>query len=361
MHWQRLVQKRGVTTPSVVIFASMDAWEGSSRLRAFAMAPALRALGWRVVLVTKHLEVSQRLRILRRERPDVLLFQKGRLPTHYPHFYVDALRAGTRVVFDLDDADYVHPVGSVQCAALAQAASLVTAGSHNVAAWCRQHCPNTHVLWTGTPDEGLAQPARPSQRGPVVTWAQMNPMKYKHEAAIVLSALDRIAQRTVFTLRLYGVEDAQEAQDFFARLRERGVQVQTMPFMPYDAFIESLRDCAAGLHVLASTSKFAEGKSFGKVLAYLSAGVPTIASNLHENPHFFRHKENGLLCNTADELGDACLLLLTSPALRDELSLQAWKDFQASLTIKATGARLDCLMRAMLREPPRPLPAFATS
>lgn len=348
VQWQRLVQRRSATTPRVVIFASMDRWEGSSRLRAFAMASALRSMGWRVVLVSKHLEVSQRQRILRQEKPDVLLFQKGRLPTHYPHFYQDAIAAGTRIVFDLDDADYVHPQGKVQCEALCKAASLVTAGSHNVAAWCSQHCPNTQVLWTGTPADGLAEPSPPSRRGPIITWAQMSPMKYKKEAAIVLEALEAISQRTVFTLRLYGVEDAQEAKDYFGRLPERGVQVQTMPFLAYDQFIDSLRECAAGLHVLSPASKFAEGKSFGKVLAYLSAGVPTIASNLHENPHFFRHGQNGLLCSTPQDISEAVLALLTTPAQRDVISRQAWKDFQASLTIEATSKRLDGLLRGVV-------------
>jgi hypothetical protein len=348
VHVARVSQRATPTTPRVVIFASMDAWEGSSRLRAYAMVPILQKLGWRATLVPKHLEVSQRQRILKLEKPHVLLIQKGRLPTHFPHFYSQALASGTKLVFDLDDADYVAKDQAVQCEALCKAASLVTAGSHNVATWCKQFAPRVEVLWTGTPTEGLPTPTAPSLRAPILTWAQMSPMKYKQEAAFVLEVLEAIASKAAFTFRLYGVEDEAQASDFFARIRERGVQVQMKPFMPYDQFIASLRECAVGLHVLSTTSKFAEGKSFGKVLAYLSAGVPTIASNLHENPHFFRDHHNGLLCTTRDEWAQACLTLLTKPQQRDLLANAAWEDFQAMLTTEAIGARLDTLLRSIL-------------
>lgn len=349
VHVQRLTQRGGANTPRCVIFASSDAWEGSSKLRAFEVAPVLRKLGWRVTVVPKHLEVSQRVRLLAAEKPNVLLIQKGRNPTHFPHFYEGALAAGTRLVFDLDDADYVSADQAVQCEVLCRRAVLVTAGSHNVATWCRQFSPRVEVLWTGTPATGLAVPSAASQRGPILTWAQMSPLKYKQEAAFVLDVLETIADKAAFTFRLYGVEDEAAAADYFARVRERGVQVQLKPFMGYEQFIASLRECAVGMHVLGTTSKFAEGKSFGKVLAYLSAGVPTIASNVHENPYFFRHEENGLLCNTREEWAAACLALLTKPALRDQLCKQAWSDFIAKLSIDAIGARLDGLLREVVR------------
>lgn len=350
VHLQRITQPSSPTTPRVMIFASSDAWEGSSKLRAFEVGPVLQKLGWRVTLVPKHLEVSQRLRILKLEKPHILLFQKGRSKAHFPAYYSAATAAGTRVVFDLDDADYVSPDQALQCEALCRAAVLVTAGSHNVQTWCKQFCSNTHVLWTGTPAAHLSTPAPASQRAPILTWAQMSPMKYRREAAIVLEGLERIADKAAFTFRLYGVPPEDEAQtsDYFARLREHGVRVQIMPFMPYGQFIDSLRECAAGLHILSSQSAFAEGKSFGKVLAYLSAGVPTIASNMHENPHFFKHDHNGLLATTPQEVAAASLALLTKPTLRDALATNAWTDFQSHLTIDAVGKRLDGLLRQVL-------------
>src|SRR5438105_589561 len=72
----------------------------SSGLRGYAVARELRQLAWRTIVIPKHLELSQRERVIRSEHPDIMILQKSRDPLNRPKFYPN-----TRCVFDIDDAD----------------------------------------------------------------------------------------------------------------------------------------------------------------------------------------------------------------------------------------------------------------
>src|SRR5450631_2932946 len=86
-----------------IVFCVDDGDNGmSSGLRGYALARELRKLGWRTIVIPKQLEFSQRQRILRLEKPDIIILQKSRHPMNRPKFY-----KGSICVFDIDDADFV--------------------------------------------------------------------------------------------------------------------------------------------------------------------------------------------------------------------------------------------------------------
>ena len=76
---------------------------------------------------------AQRQRIIRWEKPDVILIQKGRHALNWPHFY-----PGVPLVFDLDDADFLDNGQSKQLEACCAASRAVIAGSRRIANWCSQ-------------------------------------------------------------------------------------------------------------------------------------------------------------------------------------------------------------------------------
>lgn len=346
VHWERVRKPGGLRR--VVFFPNTAESCGSANLRAYELARALERCGWRATVVPAQLEKSQRQRILDLEKPDVAVMQKGRNPLNWPDYY----STNAKWVFDLDDADYKTPEQAVQCEVNCKLAHMVTAGSQNVAAWCKQFNSNVHVVWTGHPMPASRPAVRPSQRNVIVAWAQSDSMKYRDEAAIVQRAMIDAARPTPFTFRLYGVTPAtrDEANTYLQPMREAGLTCEAREFMPNSEFVASLNEVAVGLHVLAPTSHFAEGKSFGKVLAYLAADVPIVASDLHENPHFFKHRVNGMLVKTHEQYVEAIRELVRDGALRDAIADGGYASFRDELSIDAIAKRTDRLFRGLIGE-----------
>ncbi|MEM9294538.1 MAG: glycosyltransferase, partial [Planctomycetota bacterium] len=250
------------------------------------------------------------------------------------------------------------------------------AGSRNVAAYCRQHAPATHVVWTGcepTPapgsspapgstapdtacEPGSVSPVSPPNqtRKPVVAWGATSFTRYNHEAQLVEQAIAQIAaqrpagQRPV-TLHIYGARKKRYAAPMAQRLRNAGAQVRVFPMLSYAAFLKRLRKAAVGLQVISPEHAYAEGKSFGKVLAYLDADAAVVASSAVDHPLFFTHGRNGMLADpTPESWAHAITQLLDDPAARGQLVAQARQDFVARLTAKAAAKQLDRVLRIAL-------------
>lgn len=320
---------------------------GSSNLRAFAIGEQLAARGWQVTMLPETLTIAQRQRILRRVRPDVLLIQKARIPPNRP-----ALYPGIPVVFDLDDADWLNPVQASALEQCCRDACAVIAGSRLVADWCRQFSADVTVVWTGADvpaDRGPAQ----TTRAPIVAWASSEPMAYPVEAnfiARLIAALAATGQD--FSIRIYGIRDDAADGAYLDRLRESGVPVEGIGPLPYAAFLKSLQDVAVGLNPLIALDGFSQGKSFGKVLGYLSAGVPTISHPCVDHPDLFTDGVDGYLRDALDAWTEAARELIDQPTRREAMAQAAFETLRTHLSIGVVTDQVEAVLRRAMAGTP---------
>lgn len=321
--WQQASKR-----PCVVIFPSAQPWASASNLRAWLVAPELRKLGWRTVIVPEALSLSQRRRILRLERPDIVLLQQTRHLLNDP-----ALYAPYPCVLDADDADCLDPRHRDRIANCARNAAAVVGGSRFVAHALGEHHPfKPHVIWTCTPPSTVLPQQRPFAREPIVAWAHETPLAYPVEADLMQKVFISVAQRTRAIFWLFGVDEA-KAREWFAPIRAAGGTCEAVPRMPYEQYLERVAEAAIGLQPVCLDNEFSQGKSFGKVLAYLAGQVAVIASNNVDHPLFFRDGHNGrLVDNRAEEWSNAIVPLLEDRELRERTALAGWQDFQQRLT-----------------------------
>lgn len=327
--------------PRIAVFPSSTR-EGASLLRAWNMAEALRPLGWQALVVPMQLEAGQRRRLMRLFAPDLILFQQCRHPLN------DAAHAmGLPWVLDCDDADFLDPAMAPRLEATAQGALGVVCGSRFIRDWALRWNPNAAVIWTGTPVSATPPPDQRS-RGPVVAWAQASPAGYPMELAFVQALCARLWARGLrFRLRLYGVGPAEEAA-----IRAGfgpGAELELMPLMDYGAFLASLRDVAVGLSPIIAASPFSQGKSFGKILGYLDAGVPVIASDEADHALFFT-ADSGVVSNDPAVWEAAVVRLLSDGAARAAMAGAARDDMERRLSVAAAAERLDGVLRRWLAE-----------
>lgn len=341
VHCRRLASPN--RQPRLVIFPCGTRAVGSSHLRAWCLGVELRRLGWRVTIVPPQLELKQRERIVRFERPDLILLQKGRHPLNRPGLYPDGV-----CVFDLDDADYLDPNQLGQVVECCRGSELVIAGSRRVAKWCSDYNPNTTVIWTGAPSGPRPSVANRDRRR-IVAWAHSSPLRYPQEASLVQQTLCKAAASSPgFEFRLYGVGKRSEAEKFLKPIVAAGIAVRTFPYMPYARLLKSLGQVAIGLHPVSREDPYSGGKSFGKVLAYLDQDVAVVTSKANDHAEFIRHGKNGMLVETIDEWCTAIVALLDNPENRSRLVAAAHDDFQRRLTVQVAARLTDQALRAVL-------------
>lgn len=341
------VAKGGPAGRSILFFPSYWRTE-SSLLRVDRVAEVLRERAWSCVIAPPHLSVAQRRRLIAHMAPDIVFIHLARNAAHDPEFY-----PGRRVVFDMDDADWLNPRFRDRVAKCVAGAEGVIAGSRHLRDWCAANgARRMAVVWTGTPVSPGARPAHDA-RAPLVTWAQSDPFNYPAEFAFVEDVTTRLAaRRGGVRLRLYGWRDGDDAARL-APMEAAGVEIERLAPMPYAAFLASLRETAVGLSPVIESNAYSRGKSFGKILAYFDAKTPVVTSDAVDHPLLFTDRagaRNGVMSNDPEVWVDEIDDLLASPARRDAMAANAFETLKARLSADAAARQVEAFLLKVLAE-----------
>ncbi|GJL92599.1 glycosyltransferase family protein [Hyphococcus sp.] len=334
--WASVVSRFGQNGAGRILFLPSQAKDiGSSKLRVYDIAAEMKKLGWNTQIIPKQLELSQRRRIIKLFNPNYIFMQLTRHELNRAEYYL-----GRKLIFDIDDPDYLDERQTEHIVRACRGAALVVAGSRNIERWCRQYSGNVEVIWTGSPPTPTP-PADSAQRECVVAWAAGYPHLYPLEAALVFDIATAVKQRirnVVF--RLYGWNGGPAMEAYAAQFMSAGIKIEKVPYLPYEAFLSSLRDVAVGLHPIHPDFAASQGKSFGKLLAYMDAGVAVVTSAAADHALFYESGRNAMLVTEKNEWVDAICMLLERPDMRASMAKEAYADFLKRLTTEAAARRL---------------------
>ena len=333
MVWSRLIEMRALRRRPTVVFLQGD--EMAGRLRAGEVAEAMRADGWAAIVVPPQLSLSQRRRLLRAAAPAVTVLQQCRHPLNDPAL----IDVPTLTVLDIDDADWLDPANLERLERVTASVDLVVAGSRNVAEWCRTHQDDVEVVWTTAELPPL--PIRHEvNRPPVIAWASSGANELVAERKFVLRVLTEVAAAEPFELWIYGVRDEAEVLADYAPLISAGTTVRCHPTMRYGSFLRSLSAADIGLNPLChDENPYSSGKSFGKVLAYIGAGLAVVTTPTVDHPLFFEDGRNGVMASGEVAWAAAIIGLLRDPPRLRAMADAARADYVGRLD-PATASRL---------------------
>lgn len=299
---------------SLLVFTTFGANDASSSLRGYRIAEHLRTKGWHAVVCPPHLRLSQRRRLFKFMKPDIILMQTARhklnRPAHFP---------GVPTVFDLDDADYIADWSRPAVMECLQDSAAVIAGSRAVAAFCRQYNPDVSIVWTGTPITPDRYPSH-KDRENIVTWPAVSPQTRVDEADFIFDVISRVSAQRKITFRLYANTGTDAYNDVLRRFGALDIKLEALGYLDYQPYLKSFEEVAVGLAPLLDVDGFSGGASFGKILAFLDRGIPTIAHPTADHPLLIKNGVNGFLANTAQEWADEIVRLLDSPEERDRIA-----------------------------------------
>lgn len=352
---------------SVLLLSRYDRLGASSRLRFLDFLPALRAAGLEVTAAPLfgddylHALYAGRRQgpaglaaayarrlgdLLRARRYDLVWLEKEALPW-LPAWVERALLGGVPYAMDLDDAWYhrygLHRSGLVRgllggkLEALAHGARLVVAGNGHLADWARASgAGDVLVLPTVIDLERYPPPPPPPDRPFTIGW--MGSPSSAAYLDLVAPALAGLAGRA--RLLLVGAHGAQPATlpagipVEHAPWTEEGEEGEAAMLARFDAGIMPLLD-----------GPWERGKCGYKLIQYMAAGRPVVASPVGVNTTLVHEGENGFLA--ADTAGWAAALhrLADDRALCARLGAAGRRLVEERYSLQAVAPRLAAALR----------------
>lgn len=320
---------------SRILFLPPSGREMSSLLRGYNIADELRRLGWVSAVVPHQVSRRQRARMIRAFGPNIMVLLGSR------HRDNDRRLAGDiPYVYDLDDADFHDTEMCARMVDDASGAVGVIAGSRYIRDWAIQYSGNTRVIWTGSPVP-LERFRDHRSRGRLIVWAQTSPLQCPFELDFVMQVLRLVAKQIQrpASVRFYDCRGLSGESDVEKRVRDLGFGFEWLKFSGYSSYLDSLQDAAIGLAPIVADSPFSRGKSFGKILGYLTAGVPVLASDECDHQEFFT-SASGVVSNDPHEWASEIFRLLEDSSMRNDMAAAAWGDFETRLSTRAAAMQV---------------------
>lgn len=334
----------------------------SSRVRCYQLLPVLERVGLTVETFplldnyylrrkyatggTSRLAVSKgylrRVRdvLSERHRFDVAFVEKELFPYLPATLELPFLTHGPPVVLDYDDATYesyrTNALLRDKIGRLMDEAAAVTVGSRNLESYARRF--NDHVTLVPS----VVDPSRYAPRtdyettGPVtIGWIGTPMTQPLLEPAI--EALAVVARERALRLVLVGASP---------ETRVPGVETVVSKWREHEE-AEQIRAFDVGIMPVTDTP-FHRGKCGYKLVQYMAAGIPTVASPVGANEDLTLEGGTGFLARTTEEWVAHLRALIDSAELRRRMGERGRRRVDEELSIEHAGAKLAEVLRAVV-------------
>ncbi len=219
--------------------------------------------------------------------------------------------SGLPVALDVDDALWLHDPAGFE--ALRTAAAVVVTGSEHLRAAMEARGSRAVRIPTCAPRRAPAAGRPPARDGAVRLLWLGSPTTVNYLASVA-GALSAVGRTRPLRLLVVGATAA-------ALGPVDGVTVEARPRLPYDPG-DHLADGDIGLMPLPD-GEWERGKCAAKIVDYMSAGLPTVASPVGANLEVLRGGRAGILADGAAEWTAALDRLARSADLRRTLGEEA--------------------------------------
>jgi glycosyltransferase involved in cell wall biosynthesis len=281
-------------TPSI-LFLSKSRQAASTRYRVLDYFSRFREAGWAPTLLAEgDAGVSHRTILRQARRADVVVVCRK---TFTGPFRYLLRRAARRLVFDFDDAVFTTPRGESSTrkrrfAAMARHCDAIWAGNLHLADTARRYQQDVTVLPTAIEPDSYRGPNTPPEDVFNVVWIGSSSTRRYLETA--LPGLES-ASRKVPNLRLKIVADFD--------LPDAPIPTHAVRWTREGEAAE-LRNSHLGIAPMPDTP-YTRGKCGLKVLQYMAASIPVVASDTGVHLQIVLPDQTGILASTPEQWADA--------------------------------------------------------
>lgn len=307
----------------------------ASRFRFLQYVPLLEEAGWEVShrpnVPSRYSKLTGPIRLVRsmQRKAAVGLRRLSRLRDIYDAARYDVIflnrdllagqlwweqqlfRRNPRTIFDFDDAIYLGDERRRHIEWICRQAAWVTAGNETLADFARQFTDRVTVLPTVVDVDRYAPHPHEHQDRPVrVGWIGSE-LSIQETLFPHVAMLAQLQQRLDFEFVIISGPGPAPP--------ECGLRWDFVPWSP-EVEVDLARHLDIGLMPLVD-NEFQRGKCGLKLLQYMAAAVPAVATPIGVNRQIIRHGQTGLLAESQQEWSEALEALIGDAALRRRLGL----------------------------------------
>ncbi len=328
--WRSQLAHATIRIVSRVLVITNNLQQASFRLRIEALSEELRRRGVFLDIHVRPREVLGRRRLLKSAADyDAVLLQRKMLDPLDTRLLRKKAR---KLFFDVDDAVMYHsrPVGPLKrwqtwrrFLATARYADLVVAGNEYLADLFRRHGAKATVLPTVVDPAHYQVKSHTAGDAPALVWiGSKSTLTYLRQFAPALAE----AKKRVPNLRLITIADRP--------LSDAPVPIE---HVPWSEQTESAALCRGDIGIAPTPrDRWTLGKCGFKIVQYMAAGLPVIASPVGVNSEIVVSGETGLLPDGPAAWAGAVAALAADPAKRQELGTAGRKRVERQFsTIRA--------------------------
>lgn len=344
-----------MTNPMRVLFLISGLRTPASRFRVLQYVPELERLGIRCVVSPARpakyesyrwlgWRLSQSLRrwlrwmdviAVRFRRYDVVFIERELFDDATYDLELRVIESARASALDVDDA--IHLRYPEKFAAVAKGVTTVLAGNSLLEEAARAYNSNVVLLPTvvDTDRYRAIKQTKPTSDVPVVGWTGTSSnLVYLQELSDVFR---RVAADRPFTMQVI-VNDSREAREL-----DLGVPTTIIPWNEVTE-LTGLADMDVGLMPLPD-DPWCRHKCGLKLLQYLAAEIPAIASPVGVNAEIIEPGVNGLLARDAEEWDQSLRMMLADAELRRRMGVAGRQKVEAQYSVKAMVPRLAAALR----------------
>jgi glycosyltransferase involved in cell wall biosynthesis len=255
-----------------------------------------------------------------------------------------------RVILDVDDALHVFDKESSRLlprllrdrgkfSRMAAAYAAVVCGNAYLADFYREHGANALIIPTVVDAEPYGRVTHIPAETVRIGWIG-TPLN-KHHLELLRPALSALAQERRFELVVVGLNEPLDWDLPGIRCIKWELAHEFDYFGHFDIGVMPLKD-----------SPFAQGKCAFKLIQYMAASVPVIASPIGANCEVVEHGWNGYLADTDDEWHSTLRLLIDDIELRRRMGRHGRELVARSYSVRAMWPHYAPILAGALREEP---------
>ncbi len=251
-------------------------------------------------------------------------------------------RTTSRFVLDLDDAVFLRYPEKFE--KLTRLADLIVCGNSYIEEWAKERNANTIVIPTCV--EMAQYPAKDwsdaEGRIPRLGWiGTSGNLRYLEVAA---AGLRRLAEQIDFELHII-VPEIEPLAD----INLEGVKVRHVPWQK-ETEVDQLRQLDVGIMSLFAAEDWDRYKCGLKLIQYMAAGIPAVATPVGVNASIIDHGRNGFLAESDDDWATHLRTLASDLALRQSIGNAARETAAAKYSIEANYPRYKAALLRLMEE-----------
>jgi glycosyltransferase involved in cell wall biosynthesis len=313
----------------------------SSRVRVLNLLPKLIQHDFDATAAEYPLKLRDKLRLLKELSGYDLVFLQKKMPCRPEAYLLRTFSA--KLIFDFDDAIYMKDDNAPDSFSktrlnrfrnIVEKADLVVAGNPILAEFTVRFNPRVEVLPSAVPVAQVFVKERVPQNGSlVIGWVGGG--KNLHHLAMIAAPLQRLSREIDLELRV--VSDREFHVDGVAvRNIAWSLERQETEIAQFDIGIMPL-----------PKNDWNAGKCSYKLLQYMAAAVPVVATDWGFNRYVIKNGETGYLAKDLDDFYRCMKLLSTDPESAREMGRRGRLLVEKDYSIAAVGERLAAIIRQL--------------